>query len=187
MAIEMPAAIRQALEDLLSRLGREVRDVKWAKVGTIHLTLKFLGEVEEGRIGPLAGALGCAAEAGDASCPVEIAGLGTFGDRDRPHVVWAGVVDPASALKRLHIEVERACADVGYQREDRPFRPHLTLARLKSPSRSLEAALKSIGAPAIGSFEARSFALYQSLLTPTGALHTRLREFPLGRDGRSRS
>jgi 2'-5' RNA ligase len=183
VAVDLPGPLRGRVEELLAELRREVPDVRWTRAEGIHLTLKFLGEVEEGRVGEVAGALAGAARRARGGFTVVVAGLGTFGDRGRPRVVWAGVREPTGSLARLHAEVESAAGPLGFPPEGRPFSPHLTLARLKAPSRHLGRALAARAQTEVGAFEVGACCLFQSLLRPSGAEYARLGEFPLGSAG----
>jgi len=179
VAVDLPAHARGALEALLQQLGREVPDVRWARSAGIHLTLKFLGEIQEARVPSLAASLLGAASSVAGGFPVAIRRLGTFGDRRSPRVVWVGVEEPAGSLGRLQRAVDEACAGEGFARETRPFSPHLTLARLKAPSRSLGRALTARPDLDLGSFPIERVTLFQSILRPEGAQYVRLRDFPL--------
>jgi RNA 2',3'-cyclic 3'-phosphodiesterase len=179
VAVDLPAEMRAHLETLLTLLRREARDVRWARSSGVHLTLKFLGEVEESRLGSLGAALGRAAGSVAGGFPLAIGGFGTFGDRRRPRVVWLGAREESGALMRLAAAIESACGSEGFPREDRAFSPHLTLARLKSPSRSLQKALAAGEPGELGSLQVTSFVLFQSLLRPEGAEYVKIREFPL--------
>lgn len=180
VAVEIPGAVRASLEALLAELRRDVRDVRWSRVESIHLTLKFLGEVEEPRLGPLSGALEAAASAAAGGFEVGVGALGTFGDPRRPRVVWAGVRDPAGGLAALQEAVEAACEGCGFPREERAFSPHLTLARPKGPSRDLSRALPARAGWEGGRFAVASIVLFQSLLKPEGAAYLPLRVLGLG-------
>jgi 2'-5' RNA ligase len=179
VAVDLPGASRDRIESLIADLRREVPDVRWARIEGVHLTLKFLGEVEEGRLPALASILDRRAAAAG-GFTVRLQGVGTFGDRSRPRVVWCGVTDPGGGLARLAASIDEGCAETGVAKEARPFHPHLTLARLKSPSRGLAAALEARADLDLGGFAVTSFHLFQSLLRPQGAAYLRLAEHRLG-------
>ncbi|MCG8457162.1 MAG: RNA 2',3'-cyclic phosphodiesterase, partial [Holophagales bacterium] len=158
VAIELPEGIKAALEPLVP-WGDGVRGVR---PEAMHLTLRFLGEADPA---PVALALGnVRAE----PFPLEIRGVGRFGSRGRPTVLWAGVRE-SQGLMHLHAEVEEKLAVLGREPEKRPFHPHITLARAKPHARRdlLRAALETNRDLALPPFEVRRFVLFSSELRPT--------------------
>jgi len=147
VAVNFPAAARERLWAAAEPL-RELRlPVRWVSAEALHLTLKFLGEVSEAKLGELGEALEHAV-VGARALPVTIDTFGAFPDATRPSVVWAGIVqDPA--LELLQHGVERAFAPLGFPPEGRPFRPHITLGRtrrdaLRGAFQGLEKALERL-------------------------------------------
>jgi 2'-5' RNA ligase len=132
--LNFPDRVRQELWDVLAplRQRREKLPVKWVRPENIHLSLKFLGEVEDAREPELRTALKRAAggSTGAEARPltIQITGFGVFPDYYRPHVLWAGVT-PEPGLELLQHGVEQAFAPLGFPAEARAFRPHVTLAR----------------------------------------------------------
>lgn len=124
--------MRHELWDALAPLrdARETLPVKWVRPENIHLSLKFLGDVDEARERELREALQRAAGTRREPHPLtlQITGFGVFPDYHRPHVLWAGVT-PDPALELLQHGVEQAFAPLGFPTEARPFRPHVTLGR----------------------------------------------------------
>lgn len=153
--------------------------MSWASIESIHLTLKFLGEVDEARAAELAEALE-RATFGIAPIGLEVEGVGAFPDPARPRVVWAGV-KASPELARLQGRVEEEMSALGFEREPRPFTPHLTLCRIKSPadSRALGRLIAQIEPRLSAAFRAASVVLFKSVLRPTGAEHMPLREIAL--------
>lgn len=146
-----------------------------------HLTLAFLGSVEETRVDAIASALlPIAAAASPMRLSVE--GLGTFGGGRRPRVLWAGIGGESQRLVDLASEVRRALAPLGFAEEARPFSPHLTLARARHPRGDVElAACRDRYADGgWGSFELREIVLYRSELSQQGARYTPLHTLSLG-------
>jgi len=127
--------VRQELWDALAPLRRRRAElpVKWVRPENIHLSLKFLGEVEDAREPELVAAL---KQAADTRRPLtlEITGFGVFPDYHRPHVLWAGVT-AEPGLELLQHGVEQAFAPLGFPTEARAFRPHVTLARSEREAR----------------------------------------------------
>ena len=129
MAVNFPATLRERLWVAAEPL-REMRlPVRWVSAEALHLTLKFLGEVNEARVGELGEALEQAV-AGARVLPVTIDAFGAFPDAARPSVIWAGILQER-ALELLQHGVEIAFAPLGFPPEGRPFRPHITLGRTR--------------------------------------------------------
>jgi 2'-5' RNA ligase len=142
--------VRQALWEAIRPVRDRELPVKWARPDGIHLTLKFLGDVEDTQEPTLRAALAGAASGGaeQRSVPVHVEGFGVFPDFHRPRVVWAGVA-PDPVLELLQHRVERAFAPLGFPTEARAFRPHVTLGRAARNARprdfpGLEAALGAL-------------------------------------------
>ena len=131
IALNIPPEDRQALHDATRPIREAVSDASWVAADNLHLTLKFLGDVEEERATQLAERL---ASIGGAHRPLmlDVAGAGVFPNLRAPRIVWMGVA-PDAKLELLHHDVERGCEALGFGAEARAFRPHITLGRLKTP------------------------------------------------------
>ena len=182
VAVELTDALRAELGRLIEDLRRPAPGLRWARPEQIHLTLKFLGEVEEARVAAISERLLGAVSAVPGGFTVHARGVGTFGGRE-PRVVWAGIEGPEPPLAALSEAVEEASRAEGFAPEERAFKPHLTLARVKQPSRGLREALREHQGRELGRFPVRACALFQSLLGPEGSSYVRLREFPLQGSG----
>jgi RNA 2',3'-cyclic 3'-phosphodiesterase len=137
--------VRQGLWDAIGPVRERGFPVKWVRPEALHLTLKFLGDVDDAREADLRAALG---QVGGGPATLHIEGFGVFPDFTRPRVVWAGVT-PDPALELLQHRVEQVFAPLGFPTEAKAFRPHLTLGRAKRDARpsdftGLEAALGTI-------------------------------------------
>ena len=144
MALNLPPPVREALWAAAAPLRELGLPVKWVRGEGIHVTLKFLGDVDDARGAELVAALGRAA-AGAHALPLELGGFGAFPDVRRPRVIWAGIA-PEPALEILQHRVEQEFAPLGFPTEARAFRPHVTLGRAAREARprdfaGLEAAL----------------------------------------------
>lgn len=133
-AVELPDEVRKRLEEHSARLRKLVPDANasWTRVENIHLTLKFFGNVEVDRI-PV---ISSAAERVVKEFPrfeIEVGNTGVFPKPSRAQVLWIGVNDPSGRLAALQKRLEDECAAVGFDKEDRAYRPHLTIARLRNP------------------------------------------------------
>ena len=179
VAVNLPSEIRDRLAAVQNRLRMAQADVSWVRAENIHVTVKFLGETEEKRLGRIRLALAEVARTAAPFC-IQVAGLGSFGGRV-PRVVWVGVAEGADPLVRLAGEIEAALARVGFPKERRAFTPHLTLGRVRSPrnAESLLAALQHVQGEDFGTAPTTRFELMQSELQPTGSVYTVLERFPL--------
>lgn len=131
IALEISGAVRDAAARLQSKLRRANADVSFPDPEKMHLTIVFLGDTLTGKIEPLKKAIDDAAAAVPAFDLV-IAGMGFFGPPRHPRVVWAGVRGPFPELSRLHEKLLANASELGFSTENRPFRPHLTLGRIRS-------------------------------------------------------
>lgn len=177
VAIRPPAAIRAILIGAMGGIG----GARWQSEDQLHLTLRFIGEVDRHVTGDVHAALG-----GIRQAPFEIAlsGIGAFDRRGQAETVWAGVA-PHAPLKALHNKIDAALARVGVAPDARAFLPHITLARLKRSSRPIGNLLAQSGGLVSPQFAIDRFALYQSVLTPEGAVYTPLESYSLAASSRS--
>lgn len=177
IAIDLPDPLRAALGEAQQAFRSACRDARWTRPEGIHLTLKFLGEISDAQTKQVVEAL---ARIGPIEpFTVEVKGFGFFPQAHRPRVFWAGVEAPP-ALAELATQVESHMEKVGFAREDRPFSPHLTLARFQvpRPQPELEAAIATRAATSLGKFEAAEFFLFESKLSPQGAQYRKVMRFP---------
>ena len=178
IAIPLPVPCRTLLEDIQSKLRPFGADVRWTAIASIHLTLKFLGEIDRSMLPRLTSALN--EHAKTPGFDLRMRGLGGFPDLHRPRVIWCGIEGQVDSLTRLQKAVETACQAVGFAREDRPFHPHLTLGRVQG-KRNLQLLLDyiRIGSEGECGFAVDHYNVYQSVLTPCGANYTILEKIPL--------
>lgn len=179
IAIELSPEIRQRLREVQDRLRRAPCRVKWVQPELMHITLKFLGEIEERAADDLERAIAAAA-AGVAPFDLAVVGLGSFPERGAPRVVWAGVRDNGS-LARLNAGLEHGLALLGFEPERRPFSPHLTIGRAKDPRGAgpLRGPLAREAATQFGSCRIEELVLMRSELSPAGPTYTPLRHHRL--------
>jgi 2'-5' RNA ligase len=179
VAVEVPEASRGALDQILAGL-RGTGDVRWVTRDQYHLTLKFMGNASHAQLEAVAGELATIAKI-RLQFMLELSGLGGFPRLERPRVVWLGVSAGAAELVELAGAVDASCATSGFAREGRPFRPHLTLGRVRSPRdlAALAARLRSPEASGLDPFLVRELLLVESDLRPGGAVYSVRGRFPL--------
>ncbi|MGH2768315.1 MAG: RNA 2',3'-cyclic phosphodiesterase, partial [Actinomycetota bacterium] len=133
LAVEVPEAHRLSVERATEPLRPLLRGARFLPAGSWHVTLKFLGEVPEGRLDKVCEAAAAAA----AGCPVStvtLAELGAFPNVRHPRVLWVGLDDPQGSLRLLVSRMEKEFAARGWRKESRPWHPHLTVARFRVPA-----------------------------------------------------
>jgi 2'-5' RNA ligase len=165
--------VRARLAAAVERLQPVAPGVAWVARDNVHLTLKFLGAVDNDRLAALESSLASAA-AGQVPFDLTVHGLGAFPSRIRARVLWAGIGAGAAELAALAARVDAALAALGFARETRPFAAHVTLGRVREPRANprLAAALEA-GGPLGGQRVAR-ISLMRSDLSPRGARYSEL-------------
>lgn len=174
IAIEIPAEIRAALAALQIDLRRAKADVGWTKPDNIHLTLQFLGEIEEQRISEIADVLaGCAGQF--QAFTLRLNGVGVFPNARQPRVLWAGLSGEVETLLAMQRDLAARLSAIGIKGDGKAFHPHLTIGRVKSNrnARELVAQADLSSLPALP-FAVHEIALVKSELLPAGARYTAL-------------
>ena len=171
VAIRPPERIRALL---LAAMGG-ISGARWQSDDQIHLTLRFIGEVDRHRAGDIHAALGAIHHP---RFEIALSGVGLFDRRGLPETVWAGVA-PHDRLKTLHKKVDQALTRVGVEPDQRAYFPHVTLARLKRSSGSVRNLLEQSGGLTSPAFSVDRFSLFESKLTPEGAVYTAIEDYPL--------
>ena len=177
IAIELPEEVKEGLARLRNELERdEHRFVKWVDTGGIHLTLKFLGNIPFKQVTEITEAMEEAAQ-GIPPFHLEISGLGVFPGLKQARVFWVGIGGEIDKLSRLQRNIDSALAALGFAREERPFVPHLTLARIRQGASPSER--RSFGELVSSTFFGDKYqvavgtiSLMKSQLTPAGAIYT---------------
>lgn len=184
IAVELDAALRAALSRIEASLATAAPSLRWTDAAKLHLTLAFLGELDD--VGVQAAIAATRAAAADTRpFRVALAASGYFGSRRAPRVVWAGVGGDTRALLAAQRHLADALAARGFPREQRPFAPHLTLARVKLPLAPAElarllAAIERPDPPATAAMTVAGISVMKSDLAREGALYTRLAHCPFG-------
>lgn len=172
IAIDLPDEHKKALATLRS----DIDGARWVPADQIHLTLAFLGEVNENKAKLLVEKLKLIRAD---TFSLALAGTGCFPNRRHPKVLWVGI-EPEPALNMLALKIKSSVQSCGIPLEDRPFSPHLTLARLKIPAaRPLDEFFDKKLEQHLSAFAVSKFILFQSRLSKEGALHVPVASFHL--------
>jgi len=173
VAIDLPAALKERLTSATPPLPKGVRPVP---PDQIHLTLRFLGNVDDAAFPVLVEALGKITAPAFA---VRLDAPGTFPPTGEPHVLWMGLAD-SEPLGQLRARIDDAAFAAGLPRDDRPFSAHITIARLRDTRRkSITDVLEALAGLGPIEIPVPAFTLYTSVLTNTGATHTAERVYGL--------
>jgi len=181
VGVRLADKLAESFASLRERLRRYRVRVKWVEAENAHVTLRFLGEIDETQVTPIAESL----ETAVAAVPrftVELHGVGAFPKVSRPKVIWVGVEPAGGPMAELKHAVDTALARYGFEEERRAFHPHFTLGRVKEPSVAgmLKGALERAADAYLGTMEVRDIAFVHSRLTPHGPVYTDLHRLPLG-------
>jgi 2'-5' RNA ligase len=179
IAVEIDPPIRRRLASLQRDLASAGLPVRWVRPERMHLTLRFLGEVADDRLGEIGGVMADVARKGS-PFELRVAGAGCFPKSGRRvRVVWVGLEDPTGRLQACQALLEAGLQGLGFEPEDRPFAPHLTLGRVKTPSRP-EPLREMVAAAAdfdAGVLTVGRMILFESRLQKSGPEYTvRVRE-----------
>lgn len=182
IAVDLTQAVRAALDSEIARLTRVLPSPRWVNPEGMHLTLAFLGELDDAQ---LSDATAATIEAARQSRPftLRLGSLGTFGGPRSPQVLWVGVGGDVPQLLALQRTLAQALESRGFPREVRPFSPHLTLARVKGPLPPAEQAqlAQALATPVPTiSWPVNEVLVMKSELARSGARYTPLQRVPLG-------
>lgn len=180
IAVELGAEVAGKAAAVLETGRKLAPRAKWVRAENLHLTLAFLGAVDDGLVPAIGAAL---AEVAARHGPVvlHVAGAGGFGSSRKPRVLWLGVTGEVEALGRVQADLEEALVPFGYQPEHREFRPHLTLARARDPRGDfdLAAAVAALAGEDLGDVSVGRLVLFRSDLSPRGPTYTEVASAPL--------
>jgi len=176
IAIDLSAELKEMISQAQDLLKKSGANVKWVKPSNIHLTLKFLGEIPEKKVEEVKEVLGTLSFE---KTEVSVKSLGAFPNMKRPRVIWAGVEKGAEELKKISTVLEERLYTIGFKREKRSFKPHLTIGRVRKPGKIKELMdavdfLKEFDA---GVFIADEIIFMQSELKPGGAVYTPMAKY----------
>jgi 2'-5' RNA ligase len=181
LAIELPKGILNKIEEIELDLRSTHADVRWVNPEKIHLTLKFFGNIEESMIDSI---LKSIEEPTQNTNPfsLKVRGIGAFPNLKNPRVIWMGLVDGKEVLASFQKQIDNQLREIGFQPENRPFRPHLTLGRMKSSRgrEELAGTMEKYKEEEFGDLQVERVVLFKSDLRPTGPIYTALRELKFG-------
>ncbi len=181
LALELPDAVKNALRRRIERLARMIPETPWVSLESLHVTLAFLGALDDAR---LEAATQAAAAVAALHTPfsLRLAGVGTFGSARSPRVVWMGLAGEKALLLALQADLADDLTARGFPREERPFAPHLTLARVKKPlsdaAMATLARLQREPAPN-ATWQVDAISVMKSELLRPAARYTALSRWPL--------
>ena len=190
IGIDLDDEIRTKIARFLEGVRGFAPDARWVRPESLHITLKFIGEQKTEQVEAVSKRL---QRVEGSAIEIRLGGHGFFPTAKAPRVFWIGI-QAGPELAELAVNVDAGVAELGIPREERPFSPHLTLARGGGGSGSpkwrkgdgpnstfsvLDKRLAAMGDLDFGAMTAREFILYQSQLSPKGSKYTKLRRFPL--------
>lgn len=180
VALPLPDTVREKIRRAQDALESYRFKIRWARPGSIHLTLKFLGDVSPTDVDRIYTAL-VQAVGGSGSLTLFAKGFGVFPNIRKPRVLWVGVSGDTDGLFECQRQVEEELAQIGFPADSRRFKAHLTIGRSKGSidGKRLMAAFGELPDFESPRFTAASVILYQSQLRPQGAVYTALKEIPL--------
>ena len=178
-AIELGADALRRVADEQSRLAETIRgsSARWTKRDQLHITLVFMGEVSDERAGQIVEIMRVAIP--HSPFRFELGGIGAFPPHGAPRVLWIGVKSGAESIVRVQEMVVDRLENVGVEQEQRPFSPHVTLARWRDSRPSDRPRESSTSPPTIARVDVNSVTLFQSRTSSAGSAYTRLVESPL--------
>lgn len=176
IGIDLPENIKENLREVIERV-KKIKEAKPVKVENLHITLKFLGEIESGKIELIRGKLNLVKNF--KSFDVEIKGIGVFPSEKKVRVLWVGAEDNGY-LKKLNDRIEESLKEFGFEKE-REFVSHITIARFKSvPNLNfIKEIMGKYGEKNFGKFNVKNFYLYESQLMPDGPVYKKIEKFDL--------
>ena len=180
IAIEIPGEIQDKIGELQNSLKGIGGKINWTKPGNIHLTLKFLGDIDEDIIDEIAVKLQQAIQKVE-GFKISVQGTGVFPNFKRPRVIWVAAKSEGDQLEKLAAQIEDCMKNFGFEKEHRRFSAHLTLGRVKDTKgiEPMMERLRSYEEFVAGNFSVKEFYLIKSELHPAGSIYTPLKKIDL--------
>lgn len=181
IAIKLDGSLHNTLNEVIEKFAASKASVKWVAPENVHITLKFLGNVEEDRLPDIFSACEKAAE-GFSPIDLEVRAVGCFPTLARPRVVWLGLEKGTEAVKELQRSIEHELEVIGFPKEDREFRAHLTIGRVKGKQgiSRLCRLIEEERNVFIGLMRTNTVSIMKSKTLPSGPVYTELKSIPLG-------
>lgn len=170
IAVPLPDVVKSALKNL--QVSTDY--IRWQPPRQLHITLKFLGDISSDDLQMLEQKL---TDISQQPFNLQLTQWGTFPEKGKPKVIWVGV-EPRENITALHKKVEKSCAALGFDEDNRSYLPHVTLGRSKNVSRGKVSEIMLNPEP-VG-FSVQQFGIFKSELSPEGAKHTLIKKYPLG-------
>jgi RNA 2',3'-cyclic 3'-phosphodiesterase len=180
IAVDLDDPVIEKICSVVEILKSRITEIRWLRKENLHLTLKFLGNIAESQVEPIATALRHPLGL-FSPCNISAKGLGVFPDFRRPKILWVGLT--GDQLVQLTAEIESALMPLGFTPENRAFTPHLTIGRWREgnrPAKNLRQKIGSLNDFEFGACAVRQIVLFQSVLKPEGASYSELRTIQLG-------
>ena len=184
VAVEIDQSVTQALADFSAALRRKAQAlaprarIGWVSPEQLHVTSRFIGEVNDEKAASVAGAL--LEQLAVQPFDLVMQGAGAFPERGAPRVLWAGIAAGREGLVAVEAEISARLALCGIEREERAYHPHVTLARVREPAGLRPAALfATLADRRFGTSRVEAITLFQSRTSPKGAVYTPLHRTPL--------
>jgi 2'-5' RNA ligase len=179
IAVDTASEVKVAIIEVEERLRATNADVRWESIEKFHITLKFLGNVEEAKLHSLENRLEEVLSPFSAF-NMTYRGVGCFPNQHHPRVVWIGAENEDGTLRRIQETIEGVAGSFGFQREEREFHPHITIGRVKG-SKNLKELVSELGNISFAPHPAviKEVLLMKSDLKPTGSVYTVIQRFPL--------
>jgi 2'-5' RNA ligase len=180
VSIEIPDDIKNSIEKSIGELKLILPHIKWVDKKNLHITLKFLGMVEDSKIGGLADSVAEVVK-GFGTIKAGFAGFGMFPDQKHPRVIWVGITEGGDKLKELADKIEDKLSTEGYGEEEREFSPHLTIGRIKEKidDEALAGFIKKNEKASFGGFAAKSISMMKSTLMRSGPVYEEVKQITL--------
>ena len=184
LAIDIPSDIREGLTKIQNQLKALDLKASWVQPDNIHLTLKFLGNTEPGKIPQIVEIMNACVKS-IVPFSLSITEIGAFPSLNRPQVLWVGLADLQRSLVSAQKNIDQNLSRLGYDADNKLFFPHLTLARIKSSKggQAINKNITNLPSEDKKPFSVKSIKLYKSELTPRGAIYTSLNEFNINPSG----
>ncbi|MCX8015359.1 MAG: RNA 2',3'-cyclic phosphodiesterase [candidate division WOR-3 bacterium] len=176
IAVEIPEKVRAEIAQLIDRFAKNEPSVKWVKEDNLHITLLFLGEIDNDFLEKSINQLNGVARI-KKGFRMSLKNFGAFPSQRSPRVLWIGIEQGAQELIDLQTAVESAFTTIGYKPEERKFHPHLTIGRVRDRIINAEPIFSTTYQSDV--FNVKSIVLFKSTLTPQGPIYDKIREFPL--------